>query len=173
VVLLPESRLKETAGSHRERSRSITGKEVKSGGRALVVRGHGRGAGGARGARGSRPTPVQENEAEDRLFLDWWVTQPPKARRREPLGQGRASKSWLLRTFDIDGEVIFVEGKPADNPALQGHTAPPSCPYPTSPSVAHEWAITTADENREAIFSRVAMPGSVPITGESYTGRLP
>jgi hypothetical protein len=42
----------------------------------------------------------------------------------------------LSRAFDTDGEVIFVEEKPADKPALQGYTAPPSCLYPTSPSVS-------------------------------------
>jgi hypothetical protein len=31
-----------------------------------------------------------------------------------------------------------------------------------SPTVSHERAITTADENREAIFSRVAMPHGAP-----------
>jgi hypothetical protein len=47
-----------------------------------------------------------------------------------------ATTSWLLASFDADGEVIFVENKLADKPGSQGYAAPPSCLCPTSPSVS-------------------------------------
>jgi hypothetical protein len=54
----------------------------------------------------------------------------------DPAVPHMAKTFWLIVTFDTDGEVIFVEDKQAAKLALQGHTAPPSCLYLTSPSIS-------------------------------------
>ena len=50
----------------------------------------------------------------------------------------------------------FRRNQYADSPGFQARAERQSCVFQTSPAVAHEVALTTAYEKREAIFSRVS-----------------
>jgi hypothetical protein len=76
TLLPPESMVKRRAGSHRERSQSIAGKEVQRHGRLLAVHRSSCSANGAWGAAGSRPLLARADRAEAGPSLTGWIVWP-------------------------------------------------------------------------------------------------
>jgi hypothetical protein len=108
VALRPESRWERIAASHRKHSHSITGKEVKSHGRALVVCCFGRVARGAWGISGSCQTPAKRTRGGAGPSLN------PRVTRRSTRGQPAsplAAGTWHVGCpVDQPDAEIFREG---------------------------------------------------------------